>query len=375
MDKIFLHDEIREILLANGNAWMTTSEIATEVNQRNRYRKRDGSRVTDFQIHGRTRNYPNLFKREGSKVRYKGDGNKSGVESITEPIVSEVYQELFHYTSIAALKGILKTNTLWATRIDHLNDSSEMELIWPQIKEYCTHCWKEAANSHKKADQDFAEKVACLGGIEVTAEQEGSRIAAMLRSSLRGEGRFKHFLPPFIVSFTTHNDPDRDEYHRSHGMLSQWRGYASNSGVALVFDSRKIEKLLEQEGNRFTHLPGHVVDVIYERQPALKKHFPDLSQSLREWVDAQVQDPLNNGLQLPIIEKLTQTLASAAAGLKHIAFHEERERRIVVWVVSESVCENDNWKKDSGRTLHADSLSTGCVRCGSLYSPISRLRY
>ena len=186
----------------------------------------------------------------------------------------------------------------------------------------------------------------------------------MLRSSLRGEGQFEHFPPPFIVSFTTHNDPDRDEYHRSHGMLSQWRGYASNSGVALVFDSRKIEKLLEQEGNRFTHLPWHVVDVIYERQPALKKHFPDLSQSLREWVDAQVQDPLNNGLQLPIIEKLTQTLASAAAGLKHIAFHEEREHRIVVWVVSESVCENDNWKKDSGDNFMQTHYRPGA--CGAV---------
>ena len=365
MDKTFLHDEIREILLANGNAWMTTSEIATEVNQRNRYRKRDGSRVTDFQIHGRTRNYPNLFEREGSKVRYKGDGNKSGVESLTEPRISEVYKELFHYTSIAALKGILKTNTLWATRIDHLNDYSEMELIWPQIKEYCTHCWKEAANSHKKADQDFAEKIACLGGIEVTAEQEGSRIAAMLRSSLRGEGRFEHFPPPFIVSFTTHNeDTVQDEYHRSQGMLSQWRGYASNSGVALVFDSRKIEKLLEQEGNRFTHLPWNVVDVIYERQPALKKHFPNLSQSLREWVDAQVQDPLNNELQLPIIEKLTQTLASAAAGLKHIAFHEERECRIVVWVVSESVREVDGWQEESDKQFKQIRYRPGA--CGSV---------
>ena len=48
-----------------------------------------------------------------------------------EPPVSEEHLELFHYTSNSALRGILKTNTLWATRATHLNDSSEMELICP----------------------------------------------------------------------------------------------------------------------------------------------------------------------------------------------------------------------------------------------------
>ena len=72
MDKVKLHDEIRGILVGNGNAWMTTREVATLVNQRGRYHKGDGSEVTAFQIHGRTRNYPQLFERKGSKVRCKG---------------------------------------------------------------------------------------------------------------------------------------------------------------------------------------------------------------------------------------------------------------------------------------------------------------
>ena len=365
MDKIFLHDEIREILLANGNAWMTTSEIATEVNRRNRYRKRDGSQITDFQIHGRTRNYPNLFEREGSKVRFRKAGKKSSTKSTTEPRVSEVHRELFHYTSMAALEGILKTNMLWATRIDHLNDSSEMELIWPQIKEYCTHCWKEAANSHKKADQDFAEKVACLGGIEVTAEQEGSRIASMLRSSLRGEGRFEHFPPPFIVSFTTHSeDTVQDEHHRSHGMLSQWRGYACDPGVALVFDSRKIEELLEREGERFTLLSCHVVDAVYEEEQDLGERFPDLSQKLREWVDAQARGSQDAELQLPIIEELTPLLISAAARFKHIAFNEEQECRIVVRITSESVREVDVWQEESDKQFKQTHYRPGA--CGAV---------
>jgi hypothetical protein len=70
-ERITLHAEIADILRENGNAWMATTEIARLVNDRQRYRKRDGSPVTDFQIHGRTRNYSGLFEREGSRARLR----------------------------------------------------------------------------------------------------------------------------------------------------------------------------------------------------------------------------------------------------------------------------------------------------------------
>lgn len=63
-----LHDEISRILRARGG-WMTTAEIAEAVNKSARYAKRDGSPVDAFQIHGRTRNYPHLFVRDGVRVR------------------------------------------------------------------------------------------------------------------------------------------------------------------------------------------------------------------------------------------------------------------------------------------------------------------
>jgi hypothetical protein len=63
-----LHEELVSILRESGREWMSTSELAAEVNRRGKYTKRDGSEVTNFQIHGRTKNYPHLFKRDGSNV-------------------------------------------------------------------------------------------------------------------------------------------------------------------------------------------------------------------------------------------------------------------------------------------------------------------
>jgi hypothetical protein len=66
---VTLHEEISDILRVEGNRWLTTKEVAVLVNKRALYEKRDGSPVTEFQIHGRTRNYSLLFERDGQRVR------------------------------------------------------------------------------------------------------------------------------------------------------------------------------------------------------------------------------------------------------------------------------------------------------------------
>jgi len=54
--------------LRDENRALTTKEIAEKLNQSKIYIKKDKSEITDFQIHGRTKNYPNLFNRDGSIV-------------------------------------------------------------------------------------------------------------------------------------------------------------------------------------------------------------------------------------------------------------------------------------------------------------------
>lgn len=66
-----LHEAIREVLLDRGGS-MTTSEIADSINLSGSYAKRDGTPITAFQIHGRTRKYPHWFERDGSNVRLIG---------------------------------------------------------------------------------------------------------------------------------------------------------------------------------------------------------------------------------------------------------------------------------------------------------------
>lgn len=70
-----LHEAIEKLLRQN-NRTMTTQEIADELNKNGWYQKKDGSEIQAFQIHGRTRNYPSIFDRDGSTVFLVGQANK-----------------------------------------------------------------------------------------------------------------------------------------------------------------------------------------------------------------------------------------------------------------------------------------------------------
>ncbi len=62
-----LHEAIK-LILEEKNVEMTTKQIAYELNRSKLYSKKDNSLITDYQVHGRTKNYPKIFNRNGSKV-------------------------------------------------------------------------------------------------------------------------------------------------------------------------------------------------------------------------------------------------------------------------------------------------------------------
>ena len=72
----------------------------------------------------------------------------AGMRAVKEPPVSESHPELFHYTDLTALEGMLASGTLWATHARHLYDSSEFEQMWDRIKPRLAVYFLEAARSH-----------------------------------------------------------------------------------------------------------------------------------------------------------------------------------------------------------------------------------
>jgi hypothetical protein len=101
-----LNEAIEKLLRLRGRQ-MTTAEIASELNKNKWYQKGDGSLISAYQIHGRTRKYPNIFDRNGSIViltnrstvqsqdverlgKYKTENNKSSKTDSDENYVLDL---------------------------------------------------------------------------------------------------------------------------------------------------------------------------------------------------------------------------------------------------------------------------------------------
>ncbi|MDT0552115.1 GIY-YIG nuclease family protein [Urechidicola vernalis] len=77
-----LHGAITQILL-NTKVAMSPSGIANELNKIKLYSKKDGSAIKSSQIGARVKNYPHLFKKEGTLISLK---SKTGVQKINAQI-------------------------------------------------------------------------------------------------------------------------------------------------------------------------------------------------------------------------------------------------------------------------------------------------
>ncbi len=67
--QVTLQEEIVLILRGQGNRWMTTGELAAEVNRRGRHWKTYRNRITAAKVLGRTKLYARTFERMGERVR------------------------------------------------------------------------------------------------------------------------------------------------------------------------------------------------------------------------------------------------------------------------------------------------------------------
>ena len=72
--RLTLHEAIERVLAENENEWLTVTEIASQINDRRLYQKRDGSPVEPSQIHARAKNYTAMFEKDGPRIRLRAEG-------------------------------------------------------------------------------------------------------------------------------------------------------------------------------------------------------------------------------------------------------------------------------------------------------------
>lgn len=197
---------------------------------------------------------------------------------------------LYHYTGFSSLLGMQRTKELWAGSIHYMNDTTELvyacdvidELLAPQI----------AFAPHDSPESVFAREL------------------VQWISTLRGDTERSLFI--FSLS-------------EAGNLLSQWRSYTPHGkGLSIGIASATLRQIREAGGFRL----GRCIYRKHEQQQLL--------QELYEMLWASAQKPPFNGVanlydlvHVNIFERYANEIYQTLALIKHEAFSEEREWRLI----------------------------------------------
>jgi hypothetical protein len=250
-------------------------------------------------------------------------GHNSMRSSNSNPLddrpLHEVHPELFHYTDAVGLDGILRSQSLWGTHWQYLNDAGELRHFSEKLPSLLKSARIALAGELARNRNGFKEWAESQGGIEGLVDAEIQELVRVFQDSIVPSDPKQQIFEFYITSFCT---PEGSfEEVRTHGLLSMWRGYA-NGGYALVFDTTKLDRLLRIEAEEW---PSRMVlgDVGYSCDPPHELNsritsFAELREKLSE-----------SSLDLPeAFEVLLEPLMDCFIHFKHWAFAEEREVRL-----------------------------------------------
>ena len=241
--------------------------------------------------------------------------------------VSEEYKRLYHYTTWDGLVGILKNQSLWATHHRFLNDYSETILLKDRLIELAKPVIRE--ESRKVIDgypdqKQIFKHIEIKGGFDAMVDHDTKVLVTRMYEALPSDG-------PYVTSFCGES---KDKYINANGVLSQWRGYVQDGGFALVFDTSRLESLLEKEFERFDYSDGGLADVIYsDDEEGFKREFTSKLSNLRGFIGGMIRCIYERVLD-PMVqnhENAFRDFTSCISRYKHRGFKEEREVRIYAY--------------------------------------------
>jgi hypothetical protein len=223
---------------------------------------------------------------------------------ITSTNEEEVPTQIFHYTSMQGLLGIIETKKIWATNLAYLNDKTE----FVHARDMFVSAISKLKEEIEKSEPKKAQPALSLYDFSDSSEQKTRSpktsfledIVEILKYSKKG-------YPYYVCSFS--QVPDQ---------LSQWRGYCQNTyGFSIGFDYSKLKENADRKKFTFTKC-------IYD---------PDEQNNvINEFIEKQIKpefDNLTNDNLKDVTVKTVMHIWNILPILKNEYFQEEQEWRLI----------------------------------------------
>jgi hypothetical protein len=281
--------------------------------------------------------------------------------------LADEHPELFHYTGINGLEGIVKSQTLWATHASFLNDTTEINAFKSRLPHILRPEIKNTVEELNKIPADQA-LIKQRGGTSTVIDEFTTDITNHIYDALLDTQ-----MEPYIASFCT----SENEQIKQHGLLSQWRGYGQEGGYVIVFDTSRLVNLMKQEGSKWGYsLIG--ADVVYS--PYANEKFSDegFHKELDEDIDiisSSISDFLKTN-SVQYLDNIYEPFVRCACRYKHWGFHEEKEVRIIAILHARGALDE---QKSQGQPLQKEKERHHFVRganpvpCIHLFDGITQL--
>lgn len=242
--------------------------------------------------------------------------------------VSEKHRELHHYTTVGGFEGILQSQSLFSTYYRYLNDRSEVFHLKEKLQPPTRTLLKREIQ-RLKADPETRTAIKALqrehGSKGTIAREEAVKVLETLFTVTFGVDGREAAFPIYVTSLCSHMAKG-DEYARDNGLLSMWNSYGRNGGLALVFDSARLERLVKLESEAFQYNHLGIGDVVYDHDiDGFRDEFPTVVEGFK----TVARNVIFNQEQAAFGKDFLKDFLDAASRFKHRAFFEEREVRIV----------------------------------------------
>jgi hypothetical protein len=227
-------------------------------------------------------------------------------------------RHLFHYTSVTALKNILETKELWASKSDFLNDYSEINYII----EIFNKVYDYVASNFNTEIVGFFELVK-------------NDLANYFQRKFNGN----EFSSIFIVSMSENQDS-----------LVLWSNYSKIDGYNICFDTAQLMDVVinHREENKI-YDTVHVGKIIYNEEEQIKILFNEIMRIYKMFREHSRFDIETINQAVVLCQVAVETYSMF---FKKSAFEQEDEFRIAFIITDqEKLKRNIKYRIDNGSLI------------------------